>query len=107
MIMKILLFSFVCFLLPSSSVLAQASKYTTVEGGFACSYLSDFDKLVSYKAVNDKEAAMLLIKNGRCLVLKGGVEVQIMDKNETGRVVKIRVIGTEVNVLTLRASLTP
>ncbi len=105
--MKTFLFSLILILLSASLGLTQATRYTTVKGDFACLTLSDFDKLVDYKAVDDEEAFMLLIKGGRCFVMKGGDEVQIMDKNKTGRVVKIRVIGTEVTVWTLKASLTP
>lgn len=101
--MRLLLLSVICFLLTTSLSLAQ-TRYLTVENRLACLTKSDYDKINSYLAADDRDAANLLVKSGRCLVMKGGVEVQLMDAGILGPS-QIRVIGTETTVWTASSSI--
>lgn len=80
---------------PTVEVVADTGvpgRYVTKEGYFACLTKADFDKINDFVDVQDMAAATLMVESQRCLVLKGGVEVQRMDSTWTGAV-EIRPIG--------------
>lgn len=104
--MRICLVVIICFLLSSSLALA-GNIYFTKYGEFACGTLANFNKLRSYTAVGDEKAAKLLFLDDRCIALESAIEVQAMDIDTTRRIVKIRVVGTETTLWTLKASLIP
>lgn len=78
--------------------------YKTVENYFACSSKSDMIKISNYSRVSDEQAARSLVENGRCIILKGGVDVQVMSSytEEGMEYVEIRPFGTEITVWTFR-----
>jgi len=95
--MKILILSIFSLLFFTSYVAAQTT-YATVENHVGCIRKSDREKITKYAGANDKVAFDKLIHSGRCIILKSGVEVQVM--NRTFGLVEIRPIGYEQTLWT-------
>jgi len=74
------------------------TRYITQDGFFACEKKSDFETITSYAVAEDIEAVKKIVASLKCIVLQGGVEVQIMDT--AWGLAKIRPIGHEVTVWT-------
>lgn len=76
------------------------SRYITKGNFFACVEREDFENLTSYIVAKDKQAAMSMLDNIRCIYLKPGIEVQIMDTAIFSGLVQIRPIGSELTLWT-------
>lgn len=100
--MKYLITSFITLLF-AASALAQET-YVTVDGFPACKQKSDLDKLKKYAEAQDRAAFDGMIDGVRCIVLKGGIEVQRM--NVTWGGTEIRPLGVEDTVWTLTDGIT-
>ncbi|MGD9651507.1 MAG: hypothetical protein AB7I96_13540 [Candidatus Dadabacteria bacterium] len=83
---------------------ATGGIYTTVRLYFACGTKTDIIKIMNYARVKDQPAAEKLVNSGRCTILKGGDEVQLMSSyTEDGmEYVEVRPMGQEVTIWTIR-----
>jgi len=99
--MKIIIISLTVLL--ATSGLAYSATYISKGGLPACVLKSDLIDFLSYAAVNDEPPATKLLNSKRCIVLKDGLEVQLMDSQAgTGVVyVEIRMIGQSITVWTI------
>jgi len=90
----IVLFCFISIL----SVFAESGRYVTNGTNVGCTTKSNLDKVGNYVAANDYVAFQKMIGGKRCIQLKKGIEVQLM--NTSWGKVEIRPIGHEATIWT-------
>ena len=90
---------------PSSNSYSAATPYSlshrTKSGYFAASTEADLDRVVSYSVQHDTAAIAQLVASDRAILLKGGMEVEIVERKNWGAIVKIRPRGQTLEIWTV------
>ena len=91
---------FVLCLLMATQTIARETR--TTNAGYPASTSEQFlDKAVEYASAHDDEALQELLDTGLVFLLKGGMEVYIVDTKLFSGKVKIRLKGSTTEVWTL------
>jgi hypothetical protein len=72
-------------LLAAVSLNAHALSGTTVGGHFACTTEDYFDDILQFAIAKDYASAEAYQSQGKCVVLKAGLRVTVMDTTWTGK----------------------
>ena len=103
--MRKLIFMFCVLLIGFESPVFAASTHYTVGGHIACTNESAFKEGMGYAVTNDEKAFQKMMQAGLCIILKKGIEVNIIKVKMFKGVVVIRPVGDRINLWTPREAI--